>query len=248
MPFCKKEMFKATLKSFLIILGFLILASCGKKAPPLSIEESIPSDFEFEIETTQAGFNLWISLPTKTQGNYTLVSIKKILIEKGEKPLDLPHAKEKIKIIKVSPKLHTAGNLFLYSDYKIKHRHQYSYRIKIVKDFLVETGWSSWITVFWHNPPGIPENFNLKVLGEKAVFLSWERPKTDIFGLYLEEEVFYELFKRSQHKEKVLTLQKTNFFEELSEEKKVCYSVRALLNFKKTLIPGPKTPERCVTF
>lgn len=239
-------MFKIALK-FCMILGFLFVVSCGKKAPPLSIDESIPSDFEFEIEATQAGFNLWISLPTKTKGNYTLVSIKKLLIEKREKPLDLPQSKEKIKIIKVSPKLHSAGNLFLFSDYKIKHRHQYSYRIKVVKDFLVETDWSSWITVFWHNPPGVPERFDLKVLGEKAIFLSWERPKTDIFGLYLEGEVFYELFKRGQDKEKVLTIKKTNFFEELSE-RKMCYSVRAILNFRETLIPGPKTPERCVTF
>lgn len=240
-------MLKAALK-FCIVLGLLFVSSCGKKAPPLSIEESIPSDFEFEIEATQAGFNLWITLPTKTQGNYTLVSIKKLFIEKREKPLDSSQGKEKVKFIELSPKLHSAGNLFLYSDYKVKHRHQYSYRIKIVKDFLVETEWSPWITVFWHNPPGVPENFNFKIVGERSVFLTWERPKTDIFGDYLEGEVLYELFKKTQDREKVFTLKKTDFFEKLSEGEKVCYSVRALLNFRETLIPGPKSTEKCVIF
>ncbi|MCS7279034.1 MAG: hypothetical protein NZ530_03120 [Thermodesulfobacteriaceae bacterium] len=241
-------MFKTTLKFWFLIIGLFFISSCGKKSPPLSIEESIPSDFEFEVEATQAGFNLWITLPTKTQGNHTLVSIKKLLIEKGEKSLDLPQAKERREIIKLSPKLHSAGNLFLYSDYRLKHRHQYSYRIKIVKDFLVETDWSPWIKVFWHNPPGLPKNFDLKILGKRKVFLTWERPPTDIFGLYLEGEVFYELFKRIENQEKVWQLRKTEFLDEPSENQRTCYSVRTVLNFRDTLIPGPKTPEKCVTF
>lgn len=240
-------MFKIALNLGLILI-FLLLISCGKKNPPLSLEESIPLDAELEIEPTQAGFNLWITLPTKTQGNHTLFSIKNLLIEKKEKSIDLPQAKEKKAIIKLSPKLHSAGNLFLYSDFKVKHRHQYSYRIKIVKDFLVETEWGPWVTVFWHNPPGVPKLFEVKVLEEKKVFLTWEKPTTDLLGLHLEGEVFYELFKRSKTQEKVLILKKREFFEELSEKQPVCYAVRAVLNFRETLIPGPKTPERCVTF
>lgn len=241
-------MFKINLKIVIILISFLFLNSCGKKAPPLAIEESLPSTFEFEVEATQAGFNLWITLPTKTQGNFTLISIKNLIIEKLEKPIDQPQAKEKREIIKLSPKIHSAGNLFLYSDFKVKHRYQYRYRIKIVKDFLVETDFSPWVTVFWHNPPTPPSGFDLKFLGERKILLTWEKPQTDLLGLYLEGEVFYEVLKRSEEGEKVIKVQKREFFEELLENKKICYSVRAILNFRDTLIPGPKTPEKCITF
>uniref|UniRef100_A0A7V5XGG2 Fibronectin type-III domain-containing protein n=1 Tax=Thermodesulfobacterium geofontis TaxID=1295609 RepID=A0A7V5XGG2_9BACT len=236
------------MKRFLIIflLAFFIL-SCGKKTEPLPIKESIPKGLSFEVNLTPQGAGLLISLPTKTEGGYPLNKIKNLIIERTELPLDIPKAKKKEKIIKLSPKLHSAGNLFIYYDYELKHRYAYSYRIKVVKDFLVETPFSEPITIFWHNPPSFPQKFQIKTLGEDALLITWERPKEDIYGLYLEGEVFYQIEKISKERTKLIEIKnKEEYFDKIKPREKVCYNIRAILNFRGTLIPGPKTPDKCV--
>ncbi|MDF2954108.1 MAG: hypothetical protein OD816_001353 [Thermodesulfobacterium sp.] len=231
---------------FLFGLGFLIL-SCGKKTEPFPIEESIPKGLSFEIKLNTQGAEILVYLPIKTQGGYSLNKIKKLIIEKIEVPLDIPKAKKKRKVIKISPKLHSAGNLFIYNDYNLKHRHQYTYRVKVVKDFLVETPFTEPITIFWHNPPGLPQSFQLRLFGEDAVLITWKKPEKDIYGLFLEGEAFYEIEKRSEEKINFIKVRgKEEYFDELKPGEKVCYSIRAVLDFRGTLIPGPKTPYKCV--
>ncbi|PMP96636.1 MAG: hypothetical protein C0169_04400 [Thermodesulfobacterium geofontis] len=231
---------------FLLISVFLIF-SCGKKTEPFPIKESIPKGLSFEINLNPQGAELLISLPTKTEGGYSLNKIKALIIEKIELPLDIPKAKKKKKTIKLSPKLHSAGNLFIYNDYELKHRHQYTYRIKVIKDFLVETPFTEPITIFWHNPPSFPQKFQIKLLGEDALLITWERPKEDIYGLYLEGEVFYQLEKVSKEGIKLVKIKnKEEYFDKIKSGEKVCYNIRAILNFRGTFIPGPKTPDKCV--
>ncbi|WP_038057557.1 fibronectin type III domain-containing protein [Thermodesulfobacterium hydrogeniphilum] len=237
---------KAFLKYFLI---FSVLAfwGCGKKSPPLSIEQSIPKDIYFEVKATQAGFELLINLPTETRGGYPLTKIKKLIIEKKEIPLDIPKAKEKVYKIKLSPKLHSAGNLIIYNDYKVKNRYAYTYRIKIEKDFLVKTSYTEPITVYWHNPPGLPKNFKIIPYEKNMVILSWEKPVHDIYGLYLEGTIFYEIEKITDSKTEIIKIKnKKEFWDKIDSSQRTCYSIRAVLNFRGTPIPGPKIPEKCI--
>jgi len=236
------------MKRFLIIfLLVFFIFSCGKKTEPLPIKESIPKGLSFEVNLTPQGAELLISLPTKTEGGYPLNKIKSLIIERTEIPLDIPKAKKKEKIIKLSPKLHSAGNLFIYYDYELKHRHEYSYRIKVVKDFIVETPFSEPVTIFWHNPPSFPQKFQIKALGEDAVLITWEKPKEDIYGLYLEGEIFYQIEKISKEKTELIEIRnKEEYFDKIKPKERICYNIRAILNFRGTLIPGPKTPDKCV--
>lgn len=237
---------KIKIKLFFLALSLLIF-SCGKKTEPLPIEKSIPQKFSFEVKLNTQSAEILIYLPTKTQGGYFLNKIKKLIIEKTEIPLDRVSAKKKVKIIKLSPKLHSAGNLFVYYDYNLKHRYQYTYRIKVVKDFLVETPFTEPVTIYWHNPPGLPQFFQLRSLGEDAILLVWGKPEKDIYGLPLEGEVFYEIEKLYEGKISFIKVSgKEEYFDTLKPGKEICYSVRAILNFMGTLIPGPKTPYKCV--
>jgi len=230
---------------FILLLGFLLI-SCGKKTEPFPIKESIPKDLSFEVKLNPQGVDLLIYLPTKTEGGYPLVKIKKLIIEKTEAPIDI-RAKEKKKIIKLSPKLHSAGNLFVYSDYELKHRYKYTYRIKVIKDFLVETPFTEQVTIYWHNPPSIPQNFQIGILGEDTLLITWERPKENVYGGSLEGELFYQIERSSKEGIKLIEVKdKEEYLDRIEPKEKVCYSVRAILNFRNTLIPGPKTPYKCV--
>lgn len=237
-------------KNFIFILVILMLVSCGKKSPPLSPKDSVPEEFSFEVKPIQTGFTLIINLPVETKKGYPLTSIKSVIIEKREIPLEDPKAKPKIFYIKLTPKLHSAANRILYEDVKVKHRHGYFYRIKIKKDILIS---SSWIelpqTFYWHNPPDIPRNFTVEIIDENKVILYWEKPHTDIKGNPLDLTVWFEIEKvTSQDSVTFLVRDKTEYLDYIKQGEKTCYAVRSLLNFKDTLIPGMKTSLKCLEY
>lgn len=237
-------------KNFLFILVILMLVSCGKKSPPLSPKDSVPEEFYFEVKPVQTGFTLIINLPVETKKGYPLTSIKSVMIEKKEISLDDPRAKPRISYLKLTPKLHSAANTIIYEDVKVKHRHGYSYRIKIKKDILISSSWMELPQIFyWHNPPDVPRNFNINILDENRVILNWEKPYTDIKGNPLELTVWFEIEKVTpQGSATLLVRDKTEYLDYLKPGEKTCYTVRALLNFRDTLIPGIKTSLRCLEY
>uniref|UniRef100_A0A7C4JRM0 Uncharacterized protein n=1 Tax=Thermodesulfobacterium geofontis TaxID=1295609 RepID=A0A7C4JRM0_9BACT len=91
------------------------------------------------------------------------------------------------------------------------------------------------------------QKFQIKALGEDAVLIIWERPKEDIYGLYLEGEIFYQIEKISKEKTELIEIRnKEEYFDKIKPKERICYNIRAILNFRGTLIPGPKTPDKCV--
>ncbi len=226
-------------------LGFLMF-SCGKKTEPYPIEESIPKGLSFEIKLNPYGAELLIHLPILTKGGYPLAKIKKLIIEKTEIPLDNPRVKKK-KIIELSPKLHSAGNLFVYNDYELVPGYKYIYRVRVIKDFLVKTPFTEPVVIFWHTPPSFPKNFKIRPLGRDSVLITWEKPEKDLNGSKLKGEIFYQIEKFSKEGvERIDINGKEEYFDKIKSGEKVCYSIRAILNFRGTLIPSPKTPYKCI--
>lgn len=237
-------------KNLLFILVVLMLVSCGKKSPPLSPKDSVPEEFSFEVKPVQTGFTLIINLPVETKRGYPLTSIKNVIIEKKEIPLEDPKAKPKISYIKLTPKLHSAANIIVYDDVKVKHRYGYSYRIKIRKDILISSPWIELPqTFYWHNPPDIPRNLNISILDENRVILNWEKPYTDIKGNPLDLPVWFEIEKITPRGSVTLLIKdRTEHLDYIKQGEKTCYAVRSVLNFKDTLIPGMKTSLKCLEY
>ncbi len=233
-------------KRYTIFLIILFFCGCGVKKPPLNVKDSTPQDFYFKVKPDPVGFELFIYLPTQTKGGYTLTSIRKLIIEKEEIPLNSPNSKE-IYEIDLSPKLHLAANLIIYTDFSVKNDYSYIYRIKIQKDLLVSTSYTKGIKVYWHDPPSLPRDFTVIPYNNDMVLLIWKSPKQDIHGKKLNGRIFYKIERITQNHEKTIEVRnKRYYWDRINNLKKVCYSIRAVLDFKGTLIPGLKTPEICV--
>lgn len=229
-------------KYFLFFIIFFLIA-CGRKAPPLPLEKSIPKQPGLEIETTPLGINLWITLPTTTQGGYPLNKIKVLIIEKEEIPLT--HTSKVIKKkIKLSPKLHSAANLYLYTDKDLKPNFLYKYRLRIEKDFLVKTPFSEEKRIFWTTPPLPPSNIKINPLSEEEIQLVWDPPFLNLNNEPLQGEIYYRIVKITSKERKIIELVDRYFRDKPSIEG-ICYQLQTLLKFYETIIPSPFSEVIC---
>jgi len=228
----------------LLLLMLLFLSSCGRKAPPLPVEKSIPEEASLEIEATSFGFDLWITLPSQTKGGFPLNQISYLEIERKEEP-EFFQGKSKTKTIKIKPRLHSAGRLFLYTDKDLKPGFKYTYRLRIKKDFLVGTPFYAEKTLYWLTPPTGIKNFSLKPGERGELFLTWAPPSLNLKGEPLIGELFFNLERTLQGKRDLFELEANSFKDKWDGQSKVCYRVRALLGYKGTSIPGPFSEPLC---
>jgi len=234
---------RVSIKFFLLIITFLLF-SCGRKAPPLPIEKSIPEEASLELELTPLGVELYIVLPAQTKGGYPLNKISYLEIEKIEEPLEVP-GKKRIKSIKLKPKLHSAGRLLLYRDEDLKAGYRYTYRLRIKKDFLVGTPFYGESSFNWTDPPQGISNLVMTKLSEREILLSWEPPKRNLRGGPLRGELFFQVERSKRGEKSNFNLRETSFRDTVDFAEKACYRVRALLNYQGTLIPGPFSSPLC---
>ena len=223
-------------KKFLVLIALVfILGACGRKTPPFSIEESIPKKFSFEVKPVSTGFELFINLPTMTRAGYPLTKIKKLIVKKEIfSPAGKLIDEEEIKL---SPHLHSAANTYFFLDSKVKSGLCYRYSVKVVKDFLVKTEFLTGRLLCWQAPPPPPQDF--KVFKKDSTFeLSWK-------GVKGASQINYQVRRFLDGKEKIFVV-KENFLKDAPEFKNfLCYSVRATVNYRGTLIPGDWSRELC---
>ncbi len=231
------------MKVLLIFLLIFLFIGCGRKAPPLPVEKSIPQEPEITYEPTPYGINIWITLPEKTQGGYPLIKIKYIEIEKREEPLGR-EGKIKIKKIKLKAKLHSAGRSLLFTDSELKPGFRYTYRIKIKKDFLVETPFYGEKTLHWTNPPSGVRNISLDVSSGELI-LKWNQPSENIKGGPLVGEIFYGIEQVEDGKIEYFNIKETYYKKKYSQGERVCFRVKPFLNYYGTIIPGPYSERLC---
>jgi len=228
----------------LLIIFLFLLQGCGKKSPPLPIEKSIPQGADLTLEPTPYGIKLWITLPEKTQGGYTLTKIQYVEIEKKEEPIE-KGGKIKIRHFKIKPKLHSAGRLFLYTDTDLKSGYKYTYRLRIKKDFLVATPFLPERVIYWSDPPSWVRDLNLILSSPRELTLKWNPPLFNLKGAPLMGELFYTIERVKNGKIEYLNIRETYFKDKFTEDEKSCYRVRALLNYYGTFLPGPFSEYLC---
>ncbi len=217
-----------------IILVF-ILSACGRKTPPFSIEESIPKKFSFEVKPVSTGFELFVSLPTRTKAGYPLTQIKKLIVKKE---IFSPNGKFiKEEKIKLNPRIHTAANTYFFLDSKVKSGLCYRYSVRVVKDFLVKTDFLAGKLLCWQAPPPPPADFKV-VKRDSAFELFWK-------GVKESPQVNYQVRRLLDGKEKLFSVKLPPFKDAPEFKNFLCYSVRGVINYKGTLIPGDWSREVC---
>lgn len=230
--------------SLLFLIFGLVLSGCGRKAPPLPITQSVPKAPQLNIEATSLGFNLWINLPSETQGGYPLNKIKALIIEREELSERTPQ-KPKINYLKLKPRLHSAGRIILYSDTDLRPGYRYTYRLKIKKDFLVETPFLEEKMVYWTDPPGPVENIRGQITEEGAFLLSWNPPYLDQKGNPLRGSLYYRLERYQGEELETFEIKEALFKDKPPGNIRVCYRIQPVLNYKGTSIPGLKSEPLC---
>lgn len=233
-------------RKFLIfaIIFLFLLHGCGRKTSPLPIKKSLPQEAELSIEPTPFGINLWITLPEKTQGGYPLTKIKYVEIEKKEEPFE-KEGKARTKKIKIKPKLHSAGRLLLFTDSEVKAGYRYTYRIKIKKDFLVESPFYEEKIIYWFDPPSGVRDLNFIVSPSDELILKWNPPLENLRGGPLLGELFYTIERVKTGKIEYLNIKETYFKEKISLNERICLRVRPVLYYYGTFIPGPFSEHIC---
>lgn len=231
------------LKVSILIFSLFFLA-CGRKAPPLPIEKSIPKNPELEIEATPLGLNLWITLPEKTIGGLPLNKIKALIIDREEISLESSKTLSKVSI-KLKPKLHSAGRVFLYTDTDLKEKTCYIYRLRIEKDFLVSTPFTEGERACWTTPPKPPKGISIHVDSEGSTILKWTPPDIDLKGAPLIGKLSYKIIKYSDHKITSHEVADSTFIDH-AKGFKICYRIQTVLHFHGTSIPSPLSELICI--
>ena len=227
-------------------LAFFLLVSCGRKAPPLPIEKSIPQVPGLSAEVEGQAIKLLIDLPSQTSGGNYLTSLKALIIEKREVFLDDPKKKEKQTNIKLKPRLHSAATLFIYTDEKVAPRRLYIYRVKAKKDFLVESPFSEEVRIYFRYPPKAPVNLKVIELYPAYYLLRFEPVYEDIKGLPLKLPLEFTLERIRDEKTSYIDLKnKTEYTFTKEGEQKECFRVQARFRYFTTEIKGPFSRELC---
>ena len=241
-----KKMIPLHIKILGFFLAFFLLVSCGRKAPPLPIEKSIPQVPGLSAEVEGQAIKLLIDLPSQTSGGNYLTSLKALIIEKREVFLDDPKKKEKRTEIKLKPMLHSAATLFIYTDEKVAPRRLYIYRVKAKKDFLVESPFSEEVRIYFRYPPKAPVNLKVIELYPPYYLLRFEPVYEDIKGLPLELPLEFSLERIREGKSSHIDLKnKTEYTFTKEGEQKECFRVQARFRYFTTEIKGPFSRELC---
>jgi len=234
------------LKILGFFLTFFLLVSCGRKAPPLPLEKSIPQVPGISAEVEGQAIKLLIDLPSQTSGGSYLTSLKALVIEKKEVFLDDPKKKEKQTEIKLKPRLHSAATLFIYTDEKVAPRRLYIYRVKAKKDFLVESPFSEEVRIYFRYPPKAPVNLKVIELYQAYYLLRFEPVYEDIKGLPLELPLEFTLERIRDGKSSYIDLKNKMEYTFTKEgEQKECFRVQARFRYFTTEIKGPFSRELC---
>lgn len=227
----------------LIIVAVSILA-CGRKTPPFPIEKSIPQEPDLEIEATPLGFNLWITLPDKTKSGLPLNKIRALIIEKEKVSIENQKTISKT-TIKLKPKLHSAGRIFLYTDTELEERSCYIYRLKLEKDILVSTSFTQGQKACWTTPPKPPSQISFERTFDGNLIVTWIPPSTDLNGAPLTSKISYRIIKFTNNQTKYYHLEAPPFID-TPEDFKLCYRIQTIIDFHKTLILGPLSDIFCI--
>lgn len=240
---------------FLVLLLLpLAFSGCGIKGAPVAPGSTFPAPVTDLRAWAREGriFLAW-SLPTKNTDGSNLEDLLGFRVFRQSRPLpaspcpDCPFKFEPVAEIDVEyppPDAQIEGGRVLWRETALKPQTEYTYIVRAYNSYKSPSPESNPVTIFWDDPPVAPTK--VIVHGEdKAMEIRWEftprlangKEMVDFSGFNIYRHVEGELFGFFPLNPELI---KENRYQDavLENGKRYYYEVRALRNFRGTLIEG----------
>jgi len=245
-------------KNISAILSILLLISlslwgCGVKNPPVAPESTRPGPVtDLNAWPREGGIHLGWSSPTKNVGGSRLEDLLGFRVFRQSRPLtpspcpDCPAKFEPVAEIDVEyPRgAQVGGGRVLWRDMTLKPQHEYTYIVRAYNSYKSPSPESNPATIFWDDPPISPSAVRVQS-EDKALILSWEFSPRLVNGKEMTDLSGFNIYRRFKGERfglfplnSVPIPEKRYLDGVLENGKQYEYEVRAVRNFRGTLIEG----------
>ncbi len=233
-----------------VVLG-TALWGCGKKGPPRPPESNVPaavSDLRAWPREGEVFFG-W-TIPTRNVDGSELRDLLGFRVFRLDRPLnsqDCPECPRNFKVvaeidIDYPRAARIEGGRVLWADPTVRPETEYTYFVRSYNSYKSPSPESNRVRIFWNDPPSAPED--VKVRSEnQALEIAWkfpepkgETPSAAGFNLYRRSEGERFGFQPLNPE----LIRGTRFVDGgLQNGKKYSYEVRAVRNFRGTMVESP---------
>ena len=242
-------------KRLIIVACCILLASCGRKAPPVppgTLRPKAIKDLSYKV--IPEGIELKWSVPVRNRDGSPLVRIKGFRLLKAEIPLEeycegCPPPFGQLIEVPFDAKPEKARKM-VYEDRTVRSSTQYIYKVCTVKGWLNVSDTSNQVSLAWHVLPSAPSGLMVQ-LTKDGIYLSWQAPSKWTDGRPVDKELLFRIYRAGTGTDKWKTLpglvDSTGYLD-LSAKKgaRYQYRVAAVLPYHGTEIEGLYTPETTV--
>ncbi|MBI4495447.1 MAG: hypothetical protein HY697_00785 [Deltaproteobacteria bacterium] len=240
------------MKVLFLILLFIGTAACGKKAPPMALESTVPmavSDLKAWARESRI-FLTWSSPARNTDGS-RLEDLLGFRVFRRARPLstapcpDCPANFVPVGEIDLDyPRgAQVEEGRVLWRDPTAQPGFEYAYLVRAYNSLKTASPESNLVRVPWEEPPPPPERLEVRS-ADRALELSWP-PSPEKRG-----PVRYNIYRRGKGERfpffplNAEPVSETRLLDAgLENGRTYVYQVRAVRDFRGTLIEGPSSPE-----
>jgi len=242
-----------------ILLGFLFLCGgggCGKKAPPMALESTMPGAVsDLRPWSREGGVFLTWSLPKKNVDGSRLEDLWGFKVFRQSRPLTpypCPECPSKFQTVaeidmEYLRGARVEGGSILWQDTSVKVQTEYRYHVRAYNFYKSPSPESNQVRIFWDDPPAAPAMVEV-LSGDRSLTVSWEFSLRLLSGKEMEDLVGFNIYRRNAGEHfgnyplNAEPVRENKYWDGmLVNGRHYEYVVRAVRNFRGTLIEGPSS-------